>query len=739
MEIKLPSHLRLLCFSISMILLMTANVTLSFAADSVVQGQVTAKDDSSPLPGVSVVVKGTATGTITDRQGNYSLKVPENAALVFSFIGYKNQTVVVKGQSKINVSLETDAASLEEVVVVGYGTQKKSHLTGSVSKITNEKIDQSPVARIDDALTGSIAGVTIQATNPTVGASPTIRVRGTGSITASSNPLVVLDGVVVNSDFLGSLDMNDIESVEVLKDAASAAIYGSRGGNGVIMITSKQGKSGGVKFSYNTYIGNKTVPFNENIQYSPKEWADLVNAENGSLTPQMKYITQLGTVTDWQKVMFDGGMIQNHSLSVRGGTDNTRFNASLGYLGDQGVLLTDDYKKFNFNLNLDTKVNKAVEFGIRLNPSYTIQRDFPIGTHDAIRQSPWLPLYHDANTLQFVDRAAYPNVTIGDYAAEVHFNNYALEGIKTNISTTTNSSVLAKVLESKNLNYSFKTFANTYLKLNIAKHLSFKTSIGGEFINMESTSYQGTKANITGVAGTRSSLGNSTGYHIVNENIFNYDQTFGKHELSLVAGIANEYYKSKSSSIVGTGYNFDFIETLNAAGVIGSATSTESVNTLLSYISRINYAYGNKYLASISLRSDGSSKFGKDNRFGFFPAFSAGWRISEEEFLKNSKWLSDLKLRFSYGTTGNNAGIGDYASIGLISPSTAIFNQAIVAGYAAQNISNSKLRWEKQVETSLGADLSVIQGRFNLSFDYYDRRSTSLLLNQPIPSVTQGC
>ncbi len=704
-----------------------------------IKGKIISSDDQMGLPGVNVLVKGTTQGTVTDINGDYRLNVPSSdATLIFSSVGYVSQEIPIANKTTIDLTMELDITSLEEIVVIGYGSQRKSHVTGAVSKVKNDKLDQIPVSRADDALIGRIAGVNIQATDPIAGAAPTIRVRGTGSITADAQPFIVLDGIPVDADYLGSIDMNDVESIEVLKDAASAAIYGSRGGNGVIMITTKAGKIGKPVFSFNSYVGAKSVQRNDDIFPSISEWSDFVQRENGSLTDRMVYINQLGTETDWQEQMFDGGMIQNYSLSASGGTENTKFRASASYLGDEGVLLTDNYQKYNIRLNLNTKISKKIEFGLMVNPSYTKQKLFPIGVHDAIRQQTWLPIYHDENTIQYVDFENYPDVKIGDYAMERHFDNYDLygDGGETDISGTSNANAKAKVLERDRRANTFKLFSNAYLKFQLAEGLSFRTSIGGEYYNIERDYWQGTKADRRGASVTNSLYRTDINSHIVNENILNYDKSFSDHDLNFVGGFTMERWDYTSSETEGTGYSFDNIRTLNAASVVSNGETLKSAQTLVSFLTRVNYAYKHKYLFSFSARADGSSKFGPDKKYGFFPAASVGWRMSEEEFLRNSEFISNMKFRFSYGVTGNNSGIGNYDHIGLLSPVNGVINGGLVPGFNPSNISNSELGWEKSIEINPGIDMGFWSDRLTLSLDFYKRTSEDLLLAQAIPSVT---
>ncbi|MEM6343520.1 MAG: TonB-dependent receptor [Bacteroidota bacterium] len=703
-------------------------------------------ENGEPLAGATVIVRGTAKGTLSNNEGGYSIEAEAGDVLFFSYVGYTQVERTVGDQSKIDVALEPDYAQLDEVVVVGYGKQKKSHLTGSISKVTNESLDQIPMSRMDDALVGQVAGVNIQSTNPAAGEAPVIRVRGQGSISFDSNPLIVVDGIAVgtDADFLSSLDMNDVESIEVLKDAASSAIYGSRGANGIIMITTKQGREGPTQFSYNAFVGVKSVPQNDYLT-TVDDWLQYTrDNNNGELTERLQYIEQLGTYTDWQDVMMDGGMIQSHSVSARGGTKSTSFRAAMSYLNDEGVLLTDNFEKINFRLNLDTKVSERIKFGVVLNPSHTEQRRFPIGIHDAVRQNPWLPLYLDENNIQYVNRfrenGRWAGAQIGDYAMERMFDDYDLaaampsEGSGTDISGTSNQSALAKVLERDRRKFQTKIFANSYLNINLTDDLFFRQTVGGDFRYTRNTRWAGIEASRNGPADSESILDNAIQFHTVYESTLNFNKTMGEHELNAVAGFAYEQWNRNYSELEAAGYDFDNIQTIPAANLVGGESSAAQEG-LVSYLSRINYVYGNRYLLSISARWDGSSKFGPDNKFGFFPAVSAGWRVSQEKFLRDNEVIYDLKLRGSYGITGSNSGIGEYDHIGLISPvGTALGGNA--TGFNAVNISNSALRWEKLVETNVGIDLALFQGRIATSFDYYIRTSEDLLLDLPIPSVT---
>nr|WP_319267148.1 TonB-dependent receptor [uncultured Draconibacterium sp.] len=721
-------------------------ILLAFAIGVSAQNQLTGNvidaENNEALIGATIIEKGTTNGTITDVDGNFSLTTQSESGIIeISFIGYLTQEIEFSGSANLNVSLKADVTGLDEVVVVGYGVQKKSHLTGAISKLENENMEQVAVARVDDALIGKISGVNIQATDGGAGTAPTIRIRGTGSISGSSDPLIVVDGIVVDSDYLGNLDMNDVASFEVLKDAASAAIYGSRGANGVIMITSKQGKEGKTKFNFNSYYGFKEAHQSDAYYFSVAETAAAEQAATGGLSARTQYKQLIGVDRDWQDVIFDGGTIQNYSFSARGGSENTKFSTSLNYLNDEGVLLTDGYEKFGLKLKLDTKVNKF-KMGVNLSPSYSNRRRFDGSTHDILRQPPWLPVYHDEHTIQFVDRNTYPDVQVGDYANQRHFDNYMLDGSEVDISNTSNVNPAAKVLERDYTYKKFKMYGVAYVQYDITTDLNFKSSFGGDFQNTDIRRWQGPLAHRNGADNTQLYESTQNRIHLVNDNFFSYDKRVGDHDISAILGMSVESWDTEFSSVNATDYTFDYIQNISAAGTISAAESGKYEERLLSFTSRVNYAYKDKYLASASFRRDGSSRFGSDTKYGNFTAFSVGWRLSEEDFLKDSEAINSLKLRFSYGVTGNNAiDAGTvyeehYPYLALLETSTAVVNGSLVTGFNALNIANPELGWEKSVEYNPGLDFMLWDGLFSGSIEYYNRTSDNLILENPVSTTT---
>ncbi|MCH3885311.1 SusC/RagA family TonB-linked outer membrane protein [Tenacibaculum aquimarinum] len=743
-------------FKITLLVAMFVNICIFAQSSYSLKGTVVAKSDNFGLPGVSVRILNSNSGTETDLDGSFSLQVKKGNVLEFSFLGFASQTVTISNQKTLNISLVEDADVLDEVVIVGYGTQKKSHLTGAISKVKNETLDQIAVSRVDDALVGQVSGVNIQATEGEAGSAPTIRIRGVGSITGNSGPLVVVDGVVVDSDFLGSLDMNDVESFEVLKDAASGAIYGSRGGNGVVMITTKQGKEGKTKYSYNTYTGIKTARQSDAYYSSVTENAKQELNYTYGLTDKTKYKLLLGDQTNWQDVIFDGGVITNHSFAVRGGNEKIKFSTSLNYLHDEGVLLTDDYKKYNFNGKVEAKLGKKFTVGARLNPSFTERRRFDGSTHDILRQPSWLPVYLTEETIKYVNRTRdggkYADAKVGDYAIQRMFDDFDLNtglpvpngGSGTDISNTSNTNPAAKILERDRRDFKLKLFGSVYGKYKITDDLKFRTAVSGDYQRTRQSRYQGVLSNRNGASASRLDSTYQTSYHLVLDNILTYDKTFGKHEVGAVLGTSAEKTRLDWETIQGSVFADDSMQYISAAASVTNESDYSFEKTLLSFFTRVNYAYDDRYLASASFRRDGSSVFGPNKKYGNFYAVSAGWNVHNEDFLQDNDWLNRLKFRISYGVTGNddfrtgNRVVDHYPYLAILdtSNSTGVSDGTQVPVANPLNIANPDLQWEEQVEFNPGVDFGLFNSVVTGSVDYYKRTSNQLLLFEPVPSTT---
>jgi TonB-linked SusC/RagA family outer membrane protein len=735
-------------FKITLLLIMLVNVCFYAQGNYTITGIVNAEADKAPLPGVSIIVVKTNKGTETDFDGNFSIEVAEGDVLQFSYLGYASKTVIISNQTALNINLAEAADSLDEVVVVGYGTQKKSHLTGAISKVTNESLDQIAVARVDDALIGQISGVNIQATNAEAGGAPTITIRGFGSITADSGPAVVVDGIVVDSDFLGNLDMNDVESFEILKDAASAAIYGSEGANGVIMITTKTGKEGETKFNYDTYTGFKEAFGSDGYKKSVADWAAKELAATGELTETTQYAQKIVEATgidrDWQDVFFDGGMITSHSLSARGGSKSTKFSTALRYLHDEGVVLTDDYKLYTAKLKIDSQLSDKLKFGISATPSYSKKRSLPTSVHNPIRQSPWLPIYHSAETLQFINRSAYPNIGIGDYFYENHLVELDLDdnGSDSRPRTSGDSNPYAQYVEREHFEYKTKVLSSAYLNYKITDKLTARTSLGVTIEQRKRTRWDGTQHHASGTSRAAYELNNRFNTRLISDNTLSYENQIGEHEISALAGVTIQKRRWETSQIKGTGYANDLLKNLQGATTVVSEGEVNIEKNKIGYFGRIAYAYADKYLFNVSFRRDGSSVFGVDSKWGNFPAASFGWNIAKEDFLSESNVLNNLKLRVSYGLTGSeNFNVGDdlinaYPYLAQLDNTNAVVGGAITAGNSPKNIANLLLQWEASEEFNPGLDFGFLNNRISGSLDYYKRTSDQLLLNNPVSYVT---
>ena len=713
-----------------------------------ITGNITDADSGEPLIGVNILVKGTSRGTITDFDGNYSIEANEGETLVLSYTGYKDSEVLIVNQTVINLSLNADIAQLDEIVVIGYGTQKKSHLTGSVSKVTNEKLDQMAVARIDDALIGQVSGVNIQATSAEAGAAPTITVRGFGSVNAASGPAVVVDGLVVDSDFLGNMNMNDIASFEVLKDAASAAIYGSEGSNGVILITTKDGEAGKTKFSYETFVGRKEAFGSDNYKKSVADWAAFELAESGTLTNNTQYAQELVALTgidrDWQEVFFDGGNMQSHSFSARGGTEKTKFSTSLRYLHDEGVVITDDYKFYSVKLKMDTKVTDRLKFGMSATPSFSRRRALPTSIHNPIRQSPWLPIYHTEATLPYINRGAYPDVGVGDYFLENHLVNIDIDPSddfgSSRPRTSGDMNPYAQYVEREHYENKTALLGSTYLSYKLADGLTAKSSLGVTVENRKRTRWNGTKHH---ASASRASyqLQNRARNRIISDNTLSYNRGIGQHEINTLVGATFQKRTAQNSVINGAGYSNDLLKNLQGATVITLGEEINAEQNKVGYFARVNYAFDNKYLINASFRRDGSSVFGRDQKWGNFPAVSFGWNAHNEAALSGTG-ISRLKFRVSYGLTGNeNFNVGStientYPYLALLSNTNSINNGGIASGVSPLNIANTLLQWEASKEFNPGIDFGFLENRVTGSFDYYVRTSDQLLLENPVSYVT---
>ncbi|MBO9731935.1 MAG: TonB-dependent receptor [Chitinophaga sp.] len=724
--------------------------TLTFAQSRQIAGRVTDQKDGTGLPGVTVKVKGTNTGTLTSGDGTYKLEVADKgAALVFSFVGYTDQEIVIGNQKTINVSLSAGNKDLSEVVVVGYGTQNKKDLTGAVSKIAAKEIENQPVASLESAIQGKTPGVVIESGSGKVGQGIKVRIRGTSSISANSQPLYVVDGMPVNSTSktdvnndptnpMADINPNDIESIEVLKDAAATAIYGARGSNGVILITTKKGKTGErtkVELNANTTWGRPTTKRgflnakdyvmlleeraandaktafdtqDPNITGTPfpTEAAALAFMK-GRVERRMRALAlgkdfnNLGYSTDWENAQFrNPAHSQQLDLSASGGTEKTKFYVSGFYTGQEAVVINNKFVRYGGRLNLEHAVSDQVSFGMNLNVSRSqldrVSNDNVFSTpSQLVAQSPLSPLRDSTGAIN--NATLYPN---GLFDAQFNSNRQV----------------------------TFRTLGNVFLNYKILPTLSFRSELGADISNLTEDQYIGIRSSdALGKGGASSNYIQNVSLNT--NNYFTFTPKLGEdHNLSVTAGMSYLQNDFSTTEVNGELFPSDIIKKLVAAASITYGNSTAQRYTFLSYFGRATYAYKEKYLASVSLRSDGSSRFGPNSRYGWFPAASLGWVASQEDFLKDNKTLNFLKLRVSYGTTGN-AEIGENRYLTLLQPTS--YPQ--LPGYRPYQMGNPNLKWEKTKQFDVGVEFGLFDNRLSGEIDYYNKQTSDLLLQANLP------
>lgn len=625
-----------------------------------ISGKVTSEKGET-LPGVTVILKGSALGTATDANGNYFLNVPETAGtLVFSSVGTVTKEVAFNGAGVINVALNDDAKALDEVVVVGYGAVKKSSVTAAVSKIDNKILDEIPAGRAETALVGRLAGVNVSQTRSSPGSAPLIRIRGAGSIDAGNEPLVVIDGFPGGS--LGQINMNDVESIEVLKDASSSAIYGSRAAGGVIIVTTKRGKTGKPKFNFNAYYGLSKARLHNDwlsaedyykyaVKYQNREYAWIggdvsVPAWGDPRRPsqyQVSDTVRRSANTIWQDEVTQVAPIQSYNLSVGGGTENVKYYVSGVVLSEQGTVKNTNYNQYSLRANLDVKINPVVSVGFLFNPSYATRRVAPTDMVSLVKYPNFVAVQRPDGT--------YPK------AREYWGQN-----------VTSQANPMA-ILEGTFINaYSLNNVGEAFMALDLLKGLRLRTSVGTNISYNTNDRFQASYATNNSIS--NGSASDTRSISLLNENVLSYNRTFGDaHDFNAILGASYQRNTSRNDymAAVAGSFNNDIIHTLNNAIIDPASTgTTKSEWGLISYFSRVNYAYKEKYLLSASVRADGSSRFGPANKWGYFPSASVAWRVTQEEFMKNLPAINELKLRASYGATGN-FNIGDFDYLGRIS------------------------------------------------------------------------
>lgn len=678
-----------------------------------VSGKVT-DSTGSTLPGVSVVVKGTTVGTITDIDGKYTLpKVPENAVLQFTFVGMKPQEIVVGGKSTINVSLEDETIGIDEVVAIGYGTVKKKDLTTSVSTVKMEDTEKKSMANLTQAIQGKVSGVSIVQASGKPDGNFSIQIRGATSISSSNNPLYVVDGMP--TDDISFINSSDIESMQILKDASSCAIYGARAANGVVLISTKKGKAGKSVVALKSTYGISNVTKKLDV-LNTKQLVDLINDErlNAGL-PLDSNLDTLKTDNNWQDMIYSTAISSDLQLSFSGGNEKTKFYLSVDRLKNNGIIKPSDFERYTFKLNLDHEMYKWLSIGSNISISKSKSKD--IKDNATINEGG--TVLGALSTPSFIEQ----------YTKEGYFGYNPYNG---------QDNPLASMYGSNSATRTNNLLGNLYTKINLAHNFSFKTSLGVDANSTNYDSFTYVEKSAYAVSTGGGAVANTgQGITLLLENILDYNQTFGKHAISSVLGMTSQKYEGENSWLTVKGFPNSSVQTLNAASTATSFGTNKYESSLLSYLGRVSYAYDDKYLLSANFRRDGSSKFGANNKYGNFPSFSVGWRMSKEPFLRDVTAISDLKLRASYGYTGNQSGIDYYAHLSKVALGALYpFSGNVISGYSPSTIGNESLKWESTKQADFGVDLSLLDSRITVVMDAYMKKTSDALLEVNLPLST---
>jgi TonB-linked SusC/RagA family outer membrane protein len=696
-----------------------------FAQDRTVSGKVTSSEDGLGIPGASVAIKGTTRGTATDVDGNYKITVSGSAVLSITSVGYLTQDVTVGTRAQIDVTLAADTKSLKEVVVVGYGTQKKSQMTGAISSVGAKQIQELPITNARQALQGRAAGVDVVQPGSKPGAGPQIRIRGRRSFNASNDPLYVVDGIPLSSG-IDDINPNDIVSMEVLKDASATAIYGSRGANGVVIITTKRGKAGATVVSVDSYYG-----FNQELgkievmngsqfaEYKRESRRAVGQYTLGAATAaedakifEPRELTSIATgrSTDYVDGMLRTGAIQSHQVSVSGGSEKTTFNISANFFNDIGVVKTQDFSRYTFRVNLDHKINDKIKIGLSTLIVNSIRNGENLNLlGGAMQENPLGEPYDKDGNLVFLP---------------------SNDGLRTN--------PFSELVDGVNVdeNKRYRTFNSLFGEWDIAKGLKYRVNFGPDLTVGRAGRFIGAFTNNNRGGNATGSINEQFLFNWTLENIITYNKKFKDvHNLSLTGlqSIQRDRDERTSISVNGIPVESASYHRLGDANQITGANTDLIEWTLLSYMGRVNYDYKEKYLFTATVRMDGSSRFGANTKFGIFPSFALGWNLSEEPFIKSITEIDQLKLRASWGAIGNQA-ITPYQTQALLGRTAYAWDNTAAYGYRPNTIGNPDLRWETSTTSNAGLDFSFFRGKVSGSAEYYVTNTTNLLAPQPLPN-----
>lgn len=706
---------------------------------NVVTGKVIDGSNGEALPGVNVLVEGTSRGTITNAEGQYSIEASKpEAVLVFSYVGYVLQKVSVGGKTQIDIKLETDPRKLDEVVVVGYGTQKKSDITGAISSITAKALKEVPVTNAPQMLQGRAAGVYVLNTGNKPGSGVSVQIRGRRSFSAGNDPLYVVDGIPISGGF-NDINPGDIESMDILKDASATAIYGSRGANGVIIISTKRGKSGKPVVSYNTYFGASRIFRYADLmngqqfaEYKRESRRAVINAATGKplyddTDPQadaklfepteLEGIAQ-GRSTDWQRLMIKNGSVQNHDLGVSGGTDNTKYNIAIGYFKDDGIVAGQDFTRYTSRINLDQNIGQRFKIGASSLGSYNERNGEDVNPYGeradfgALTENPLGRAYDDKGVLVFQPTS---------------------DGLRSN--------PLAELVPGAVINNrkTFRLLSNLFAEAEIMDGLRFRMNFATDITQNKKGDFRGRYTNVRLLGDPSAASFSDQAVAYTWENILTYKKQFGsKHSLDFTGLYSLQTRQFESSNVNVAGLPVESFEyyNLGAASVISGVSSVYEKWSILSYMARINYAYDNRFLLTLTGRADGSSKFAEGKKWGYFPSAALAWNISNEPFMTSSNLFTNLKLRVSYGATGNE-GILPYQTNGLLARTQYDFDGSAAFGYRPSSIRNTNLRWETTTTFNAGVDFGILNNRITGALEVYQSKTTDLLLPKLLP-ITSG-
>lgn len=702
---------------LGLLLLLCLIPLCSIAQNITVKGIV--KDNlGESVIGANVTEKGTTNGMITDLDGNFSLTVQKNATLVISYIGYVTQEIAIKGNTNLNIILKEDSKALEEVVVIGYGTARKSDVTGSIASVGGDKLQEMPSTNITYALQNRVAGVDMTQTSSQPGATMQIRIRGTRSLTASNDPLVVLDGI----PFMGNLsDINpgDIKSMDILKDASSTAIYGSRGANGVILITTNRGAQGTpAKFTYNGYVGAKSVFSKYPMMDGPK-YAEM-RKYAGKFENSLDESDDMNT--DWQDLLYRTGMVNSHDVSVAGGTNNGSYSFGAAYYKDQGVIPTQNYTRYSLRGSFDQGVGKYFRFGLTTNSNYNVTKGSNIDLYSVLNNTPLANPYNEDGSLK---------------------RTVKLNSQDENFVVTRD---VVENLEDSWLNEKkgFGTYNNLFAEVQCpwVKGLKYRVNLGLNYRSTKGGVFTGEGINSsTADTPSTASLEHTETTNWAIENLITYDRTFGKHQLNIVGMYSAEETVYTKSHIAARDIPAEYLQYYN----LGRAEGTITVNPdnwdyqksgLMSWMGRAMYTYDNRYMLMATVRADASSRLAKGHQWHTYPAVSAGWNIGQESFMDDLEWLDILKVRVGYGQTSNQA-VAPYSTWGKLSTRPYNFGPTGYAtGYYVSALPNYDLGWEYSSTWNFGLDFTLLGGRLSGTFEYYIQKTSNLLQSVNLPSTS---